>query len=82
MATVTEHPANRCVDKEESEMTKTTTVQTVDLWAAIDALDASQRLTLQIGTSDLSRLLRRLRRLSLLPKASSKRIDKKAPYLF
>ena len=31
---------NRCVDKEESKMTKTTTVQTVDLWAAIDALDA------------------------------------------
>ena len=40
MATVTERPANRCVDKEESKMTKTTTVQTVDLWAAIDALDA------------------------------------------
>ena len=40
MATVMEHPANRCVDKEESDMTKTTTVQTVDLWAAIDALDA------------------------------------------
>ena len=38
MATVTEHPVNRCVDKEESDMTKTTTVQTVDLWAAIDAL--------------------------------------------
>ena len=31
---------NRCVDKEESDMTKTTTVQTVDLWTAIDALDA------------------------------------------
>ena len=31
---------NRCVDKEESKMTKTTKVQTVDLWAAIDALDA------------------------------------------
>ena len=40
MATVTEHPVNRCVDKEESDMTKTTTIQTVDLWAAIDALDA------------------------------------------
>ena len=40
MATVTERPVNRCVDKEESKMTKTTTVQTVDLWAAIDALDA------------------------------------------
>ena len=40
MATVTEHPANRCVDKKESDMTKTTTVQTVDLWTAIDALDA------------------------------------------
>ena len=40
MATVTEHPVNRCVDKEESKMTKTTKVQTVDLWAAIDALDA------------------------------------------
>lgn len=40
MATVTEHPVNRCVDKEESKMTKTTTVQTVDLWTAIDALDA------------------------------------------
>jgi hypothetical protein len=40
MATVTEHPANRCVDKEGSDMTKTTTVQTVDLWTAIDALDA------------------------------------------
>mgnify|MGYP000341645619 CR=1 FL=1 len=40
MATVMEHPVNRCVDKEESDMTKTTTVQTVDLWAAIDALDA------------------------------------------
>ena len=37
---MTEHPVNRCVDKEESDMTKTTTVQTVDLWAAIDALDA------------------------------------------
>ena len=40
MATVTEHPVNRCVDREESDMTKTTTVQTVDLWTAIDALDA------------------------------------------
>jgi len=40
MATVTEHPVNRCVDREESKMTKTTTIQTVDLWAAIDALDA------------------------------------------
>ena len=40
MATVMEHPANRCVDKDESDMTKTTTVQTVDLWTAIDALDA------------------------------------------
>ena len=40
MATMTECPVNRCVDKEESDMTKTTTVQTVDLWAAIDALDA------------------------------------------
>ena len=40
MATVTERPANRCVDKEESKMTKITKVQTVDLWAAIDALDA------------------------------------------
>ena len=40
MATVMEHPANRCVDKDEPDMTKTTTVQTVDLWAAIDALDA------------------------------------------
>ena len=40
MAMVTEHPVNRCVDKEESDMTKTTTVQTVDLWTAIDALDA------------------------------------------
>mgnify|MGYP007117185942 CR=1 FL=1 len=40
MVTVTEHPVNRCVDKEESKMTKTTTVQTVDLWTAVDALDA------------------------------------------
>ena len=40
MATVTEYPVNRCVDKEESKMTKATTVQTVDLWIAIDALDA------------------------------------------
>ena len=40
MATMTEYPVNRCVDKEESDMTKTTTVQTVDLWTAIDALDA------------------------------------------
>ena len=40
MATVTEHHVNRCVDKKESDMTKTTTVQTVDLWTAIDALDA------------------------------------------
>jgi hypothetical protein len=40
MAMVTEHLANRCVDKEESKMTKTTTVQTVDLWTAIDVLDA------------------------------------------
>ena len=40
MATVMEHPANRCVDKDEPDMTKTTTVQTVDLWTAIDALDA------------------------------------------
>ena len=40
MATVTEHPVNRCVDKAESDMTKTTTVQTVDLWTAVDALDA------------------------------------------
>ena len=40
MATVMEHPVNRCVDKEESDMTKTTTVQTVDLWTAVDALDA------------------------------------------
>ena len=39
MEIVTEHPVNRCVDKEESKMTKTTTVQTVDLWTAIDALD-------------------------------------------
>ena len=31
---------NRCVDKEESKMTKTSAVQTVDLWIAIDALDA------------------------------------------
>ena len=52
-------------------MTKTTKVQTVDLWAAIDALDASQRLTPQIGTSDLSRLLRRLRRLNFLQIASN-----------
>lgn len=29
-----------CVDKEESKITKTTKVQTVDIWAAIDALDA------------------------------------------
>ena len=28
-----------CVDKEESKITKTTKVQTVDLWVAIDALD-------------------------------------------
>ena len=40
MAMVTEHPVNRCVDKEESKMTKTATVQTVDLWTAIYALDA------------------------------------------
>ena len=40
MAMVTERHVNRCVDKEESKMTKTTTVQTVDLWTAIDALDA------------------------------------------
>ena len=40
MATVTEHPVNRCVDKEESKMTKTNVVRTVDLWAAIDVLDA------------------------------------------
>jgi len=40
MATVMELPVNRCVDKEESKMTKTTTVQTVDLWAAIDVLDS------------------------------------------
>ena len=40
MATVMEHPANRCVGKDEPDMTKTTTVQTVDLWTAIDALDA------------------------------------------
>ena len=40
MVTVMERPVNRCVDKEESKMTKTTTVQTADLWAAIDALDA------------------------------------------
>ena len=40
MATVMEHPANRCVDKDEPDMTKTTTVQTVDLWTAIDPLDA------------------------------------------
>ena len=31
---------NRCVDKEDSNMTETTVVQTVDLWTAIDALDA------------------------------------------
>ena len=37
---MTERPVNRCVDKEESDMTKTTTVQTVDLWTAIDAIDA------------------------------------------
>jgi hypothetical protein len=29
-----------CVDKEESKITKTTKVQTVDIWVAIDALDA------------------------------------------
>jgi hypothetical protein len=29
-----------CVDKEESKITKTTKVQTVDTWVAIDALDA------------------------------------------
>ena len=40
MATVMEHPANRCVGKDEPDMTKTTTVQTVDLWTAIDPLDA------------------------------------------
>ena len=39
MATVMEHPANRCVGKDEPDMTKTTTVQTVDLWTAIDASD-------------------------------------------
>ena len=31
---------NPCVDKEESDMTKTTSVQTVDQWTVIDALDA------------------------------------------
>ena len=31
---------NRCVDKEDAKMTETTVVQTVDLWTAIDALDA------------------------------------------
>ena len=29
------------VDREDSKMTETTTVQTVDLWTAVDALDAS-----------------------------------------
>jgi len=28
------------VDREDSKMTETTTVQNVDLWSAIDALDA------------------------------------------
>ena len=28
------------VDREDSKMTETTTVQTVDLWSAIDPLDA------------------------------------------
>ena len=30
---------SRCVDREAFTMIKTTTVQTADLWAAIDALD-------------------------------------------
>ena len=40
MATVTEHPVNRYVDRTEPTMTETTNVQVIDLWTAIGALDA------------------------------------------